>query len=261
MSSCSLAPGAESSCQAFPAYFHLREHPASAFSGHRASGAGRAGRSLGRCDCEGQWKPCVSLTRSTVRRDGSTSQALSQQEEQVKKHQSSLARQAQAWARPQTVQSCPHEAFLTKAERCISASVQPSVCFRPVPFEALFCCLSNILGTCVLLRVICLKPRQPFVAQQGNTPSSPEALANTITAPTSFLFSPSSQLVRTSLKWHKKNRFWSQRGGAVRGIAIRQQSLKWRHFDHKKSMWHITSALNPQWSVRDEMAAAISNKR
>lgn len=113
--------------------------------------------------------------------------------------------------------------------------------FRPVPFKTLFCSLSNILGTCILLRVICLKPRQPFVAEQENTPSSPEALANTITAPTSFLFSPSSWLVTISLKSHQKNRLWSQRDGAVRGIAIRQLSLKWRHFDHKKSMWHITS--------------------
>lgn len=111
--------------------------------------------------------------------------------------------------------------------------------FRTVPLKALFCCLSNILGTCIVLQVICLKPRQPFVAEQGNTPSSPEALANTITAPTSFLFSPSSWLVRISLKSYKV--FWSQRDGAVRGIAIRQLFLKWRHFNYKTSMWHITS--------------------
>lgn len=57
VSSWSLATGAESSCQASRACFHLREQPASAFPGHRA---GWAGHSPGSCDCEVQWKLFVS---------------------------------------------------------------------------------------------------------------------------------------------------------------------------------------------------------
>lgn len=160
-----------------------------------------------------------------------TSQALSQWEEQVGKHQSSLAKQAQVWARPWTAQFCPHWG-VSHTGRNAGAQAMTIGVFRTVPYEALFCCLSNTLGTCTILRVICLKPRQAFVAGQGNTPSSPEALANTITAPTSFLFSPSSRLGRISSTSHQRSTLWSLRDGAVRGIAIRQLSLKWGRFDH-----------------------------
>lgn len=71
VSSWSLAPGAESSCQAFPAYFYLKEHPASAFPGHKASGAAWAGHSLGRQTVRCSESPACPLTQGTVGWDGS----------------------------------------------------------------------------------------------------------------------------------------------------------------------------------------------